>query len=227
MDSKSPELLLDEATYRSAAYGLFTNALRRPEPSNEEWINSDLLKGLSELAARYNLAAMTADDIPTLQERQDEFNRLFESHGQMLAPPYETEYIKDWPQHALIQSTILADIQGFYRAFGLEIGSHCAERCDHVRLELEFLHFLALKEAIAIDRGEKEHFDVVRNAQKKFLEDHAIRWPLRFADRLREQKALPFYQLITDLLAHWITEDAETLCDKSFPPCQTFAGEAP
>lgn len=219
MTMKAHESALLNASYRSAVYGLFGKALRRPRQYGEPWVRGELLKGLAELADRIPGGhAPTSADIAPLRIRQQEFTRLFESHGQMVAPPYETEYTKDWPQQSLLQSATLADVSGFYKAFGLEIGTHCAERCDHIRLELEFLHFLGLKEAIALDRGETEHWEIVRDAQKKFLEDHAGRWPHRLAERLRQKEALPFYLKLAELLALWIEEDMAALGCVTYQP---------
>ncbi len=61
--------------------------------------------------------------------------------------PYETEYTTP---DALYKAHQLADIAGFYRAFGLEMSTENRERPDHLAAELEFMHFLALKEAQAM-----------------------------------------------------------------------------
>ena len=62
--------------------------------------------------------------------------------------PYETEYGNE----ALFQQPQeLGDLMGFYRAFGLAMKQDRRERADHISCECEFLMFLALKEAYALE----------------------------------------------------------------------------
>lgn len=97
-------------------------------------------------------------------------------------PPYEAEY----DQANVFQKTqTLADIAGFYRAFGLETAPALHERADHLSVELEFMQFLCLKEAHAAARGEApERVAQCRAAQTKFLGEHLGRWGRSFAQRL-------------------------------------------
>jgi TorA maturation chaperone TorD len=91
------------------------------------------------------------------------------AHG---CPPYETEFGR---RHVFGQSQELGDIRGFYEAFGVR-PRRGGERPDHIACELEFLSLLALKEAIALARGEDDHVDVCRTAAGRFIADHAGRW---------------------------------------------------
>lgn len=99
-------------------------------------------------------------------------------------PPYETEY---GSPHVFAQSGELADIAGFYRAFGL--AAPATERVDHLAVELEFLSFLAFKEAWAVNNGETERTGELREIQAKFLADHLARWAPAFATRFEARDA--------------------------------------
>ncbi|CAN5337580.1 hypothetical protein BH09PLA1_BH09PLA1_00100 [soil metagenome] len=136
-----------------------------------------------------------------------QYERIF---GLMLpkkCPPYETEYC---PQtFSVYRSQTLADIAGFYRAFGLEPSRDMPERDDHIALELEFMAYLLAKERRAADT---EQATICRDAQKRFAREHLAWWVPAFARALEQQSARMdgpqresiFYALVASALAAFI-----------------------
>jgi DMSO reductase family type II enzyme chaperone len=118
-----------------------------------------------------------------------EYTRLFDRT--VACSPYESENVGG--MRTFTKSRDLADIQGFYKAFGLELGDDAAEMGDHIRVELEFLSTLALKEAYFREEGGGEGLEITREAQKSFLRDHAGRWIPSFCTRLAQEARHPFY----------------------------------
>ncbi|HEX5009732.1 MAG TPA: molecular chaperone TorD family protein [Planctomycetota bacterium] len=103
-------------------------------------------------------------------------------------PPYET----DWcPQtFSVFRSQQLADVAGFYRAFGLQPSRDAPERPDHVALELEFMAWLLAKECHALQAGGPEAAEraaTCREAQRHFVRDHLAWWLPAFALALRRK----------------------------------------
>ncbi len=146
------------------------------------------------------------------EELAAEHSRLFEPRSKLQVPPYETEYtLAESPQHALSQPAHLSDIAGFYKAFGLSISEDRPDRVDHVATELEFMHVLAHKEAIAIESDETEHMEIVRDAQRKFVSDHLGRWTCKFKDRLIEASGGNFYSVLGEILDIWVKFDEDYL----------------
>ncbi len=117
------------------------------------------------------------------------------------APPYESQYGR---LNLGQQSEEMADIAGFYRAFGLKAPEK--ERVDHLAVELEFMAFLALKEAWALHSGEPERALEVRTAQTRFVADHLARWVPVFAGRFETQDPA-----LAGALRDWIARDARDL----------------
>lgn len=105
-------------------------------------------------------------------------------------PPCETEWEPNTDIFYRCQR--LADIAGFYHAFGLELSPSCGERLDHISVEAEFLYVLLAKEAAALADGNHEAVDICRDARQKFFQEHVGWWVPAFA-RTVERAAPPGY----------------------------------
>lgn len=143
---------------------------------------------------------------PQQHRLQQEHDRLFAHRSQILCPIYEAEYDRN---RALTQGTTLADIAGFYRAFGLDIATR--ERPDHLALELEFMSVLTYKEALALRSKLTEEAEICRDAQRKFLEAHLGRWVGIFAQTVLEQTQSGFYRELALQLREFITAECQAL----------------
>jgi len=79
---------------------------------------------------------------------------------------------------------VIADVAGFYRAFGFVADPGLGEVPDHLSVELSFLAYLAVKAAYARHHGLDEAVTVTEDAYGKFLDDHLLFWEARFRGRL-------------------------------------------
>jgi TorA maturation chaperone TorD len=138
-----------------------------------------------------------------------EYNRLFTATEDVLIPVYETEYAVDT---VFAKTKELADLNGFYLAFGLELGKDSqGERPDHVSIELEFMATLLIKEAYARNEGWDDKANVCLEARKKFLKDHIGRWgPALFVMAKRKTK-VEFYATLAGLTTDLINKDLKDL----------------
>lgn len=137
-----------------------------------------------------------------LEDLRSEYIDLFD-RGREQNSPYETEYGRDRPLQKGIE---LADLAGFYKAFGLDPGES-QEMLDHVAVECEFYAVLELKAAALAAHGDPEGVEIVRDAQKKFLESHLG----RFVPALTERPGIArsaFYALA----AAWLRALVEDAC---------------
>ena len=145
-----------------------------------------------ETLAPGEVAAHALDLAPLLSSLQASRNQLIEEYDRVFGlliseecPPYETEYC---PQtFSVYRSHHLADIAGYYRAFGLEPSSQHPERADCIVLELEFMAWLIGKTLYASQRGDSDHMRVCRDAQVSFVRDHLAWWTPAFALALRRK----------------------------------------
>jgi DMSO reductase family type II enzyme chaperone len=118
-------------------------------------------------------------------------------------PPYESEYNQT---HIFEKSQSLADIAGFYKAFGLNLAPDLNDRLDHISVELEFMQFLCLKEAYAVaEHHDQEKLALCRDAQLKFLDEHLGCWAFGFVRRLKNRSGDGLHGLIGEMLVAFLT----------------------
>lgn len=115
---------------------------------------------------------------------------------------YETAYRGD---EIFNHTAVMADVAGFYKAFGLAVGGSTRQRPDHITVELEFLAFVSFKEALCIRGGDDEQADVCADAERAFLADHLGDWAPELGRRLKEHALGPFYRAAGSLLDRWVT----------------------
>lgn len=111
----------------------------------------------------------------------------------------------------------LADINGFYIAFGFGPPAEAASPPDHLGTELEFMSLLYLKTAYALDRRKQEQAQITREAMGKFLQDHLGRWVGAFRAAVVDADAVPAYRAAAALLVRAVELEMARLGVKPIP----------
>lgn len=190
----------DEASLRE----LLTLELPDLEPALSRLDADD---GLLEMARE--LVSLLAD--ADLERLRSGYQETFEASGGLRCPPNEASHTADTPQQGLTRTFEMADVAGFYRAFGVEL-TPGTERPDHIAAELEFMHLLAVKEMIAqAEEDAAEHAAICRDAARAFLGDHLGRWVPRLAACIEESGADPAFVAAGRLLEGFVALDAARL----------------
>jgi TorA maturation chaperone TorD len=189
-------------------------------PGFLEALRSNVLAELCEALARLGESLAVREAAESLRAHlanldparlQSAYQATFEASGGLRCPPHETAHTADRPAAGLVRTFELADVAGFYHAFGVELEPG-TERPDHVSAELEFMQLLAAKEAVALaEEGNGEHAAVCRDAARAFLRDHLGRWVGSFADAVEAGAEEPFYRAAARVLAGFVAHDAARL----------------
>lgn len=190
---------------RAQVYRLLSDAFIYP---TDDWTSdvgavSEILHELrvpDDASAGFRSLGFASWDLPALQS---EYTRAFGVAGSLC---YETEY---GLPHEFRQSQELADLAGFYRAFGFGIGGQVRERQDHIAVELEFMYALCLKQAYAEETGPAEGVEICQEAQRKFLRDHLARWVGFLAERVGQTAPDGPYRALAELTSAFVRAHAQ------------------
>jgi DMSO reductase family type II enzyme chaperone len=104
----------------------------------------------------------------------------------------------------------------FYNHFGLTLSESPHELPDHLTTELEFLHFLAFREAQALEQGEDA--GAYRRAQRDFLARHLGRWVPKLRAKLERESPMPFFLELVRRLESFLLADGAHLVAVAGPP---------
>ncbi len=171
---------------RSAAYRLLSQAMMYPSEDviatlrEEDLPQAQAAAEILDETFSEPLAAFAKElQNATPDDLQREHGHIFTHLLSLDCPPCETVYTA---REIFEETAQLSDIAGFFRAFGMELADR--ERPDHITVELEFMHLLTSKEALAHLHHGAEKARLCRVVQRKFVEEHLGRWGRQFAQQL-------------------------------------------
>jgi TorA maturation chaperone TorD len=139
---------------------------------------------------------------PTAGELNTIYESTFGLLGGSKCPPYETEYVPS--KFTFQRSNMLADVAGYYRAFGLRTSSSNPDRPDHIAMECEFLAQLLELQMRASRAAAHEAADrsgICQAALERFLKEHVVWWFPAFGKLLARQDPGGFYEAVAHFLA--------------------------
>lgn len=137
---------------------------------------------------------------------ESSYVELFEN-GPRRSPIHETEYGR---MRGLSKGTDLADVEGFYLAFGLSRHNGGQVMADHLGVELEFYGTVLAKLATAHECDDSEGVSVLERALQLFLEAHLG----RFAGAVARQPAIaehPHYGRLFATIEGLVASESERL----------------
>jgi putative dimethyl sulfoxide reductase chaperone len=203
--------------HRARLYKLASMAFDRPDEEFEEALLSgtfeeQLLESAAALddEALEEHARQVAEAAPINEDGVDnlysDWATLFGFEEGGNISQYQIEYS---PGTLVTSTDVLADISGFYGAFGLSMDEGNRERVDHLCIQLEFLSHLALQTAYLEQDGDETGIEVLTDAQGSFLEDHLGRWTGRFRETVAEDADVDFYRALAALVDGLADDDTD------------------
>lgn len=194
-------------TARAATYKLLAECYYPPEEATREHVRqlSCSLRALSlpAAAAVDRMMAVLQSDVG-FDELAIDHARLFVGPFALLAPPYGSVYLEG--ERRLMGDSTLAAGECYHEA-GLEVAAGFNGTPDHIAVELEFMHFLGVKELEALAGGNLDRAQNFRHKQRAFLERHLAAWVPDFSRSVEEQAQTEFYQCLAVATRLFIEND--------------------
>jgi DMSO reductase family type II enzyme chaperone len=205
------------AAARSRAWGTFAELFEYPDDELYEAVCSGtLVQVLTDVLGAVDASLVEGGRWEALTEGGGEddlaveFTRLFDvGAGGPPCPLYGGLYVG-------ARMKTMEEVVRFYNHFGLTLSESPRELPDHVTTELEFLHFLAFREAQAIEEGADA--DAFRRAQRDFIARHLGRWIPKLRAKLEGADAMPFFSELVGRLERLLEAELERLVAAVGPP---------
>ncbi|MBI5949762.1 MAG: molecular chaperone TorD family protein [Chloroflexi bacterium] len=196
------------AVTRALGYTLLAHAFAYPDDAGAAALREIAALGAPGLAstplAELCLRAVEASP----EELEAAYVNVFTVGYSPDCPTFETAYLA---ADLIQQTNRMADIAGFYRAFGVENASG-GFRPDDLCVELEFMAFLCQKQAYAAEHLSAARVAEAKRAQRLFLREHLGRWGGGVGARVSAcAERGSFYDIAGRALGAWIADDARLI----------------
>lgn len=215
--AKDPSLMSRLAESRSKAYSMLAMFyLKRPTREFLEMMSkgSPQLEGVDEEIAEalrtIRKEVLKADNLEDYTLRLGvEFTRLFRGvkEGYSPPPPYESVYRGEGRLYGYYTLQVIEA----YRKAGYYPGEEHLSPPDYISAELEFMAYLAQREATAWRKGNVSDARRLLKMEKEFLAEHLLLWVPEFCKRVEEQAKESFYKAVARLTKRFLKLDYEAI----------------
>jgi TorA maturation chaperone TorD len=209
---KKRENMPEVASKRSKVYGLLT-AVYREEP------NPALLRQFKDARFRAALSSLGVDledkffslsEEELIEDLAVEYARLFVGPGKHISP-HESVHLKNEEGGGLLWGEATAKVKKFIESAGFEYKSDYCEIPDHIAVELEFMQGVTERECRAWNQKDNDGVFSCLETEKKFIDEHLVRWVPLFCEEIISYAELPFYREMGKLTKRFIEFEKEEI----------------
>lgn len=201
------------ARMRSHLYGILATVYRQEA-------SSELLKRIKDPQFSIVLSDLEIDLFGDLSQNSEEellealaveHARLFLGPGKHVSPHESVHHKREDGQWGQLWGASTVEVKKFIEATGLNYDGAYRGVPDHISVELEFMELLTQKQAQAESEKDEEGAQRYLEVEKRFLQEHLIRWVPEFCEAVRERADLSFYRELAGLTRRFIEFDWKDL----------------
>ena len=193
------------AAARAHVYDLLATVFRRPLNARRlELLRApEMLAGMTAAAIDPGQDFIKGDAEALLDRLAIDYTQLFHGPVERISP-YECIQLGDSED---LMGTAAEEVRRFMAEAGFSVEPESGELPDHISVELAFMAELARREAEALEADDRKTAEFTASLQRRFLAAHLGRWAERFARKVWDRAATPFYAAMAELLSGYIADE--------------------
>lgn len=206
------------ARQRSNIYGLLA-VIFREELTSELIVQikaPHFMGVLSDIGINLEDEFLNQSEEKLLKDLAVEYTRLFLGPGRHISPHESVHHVRDDGDWGRLWGKSTVEVKKFIESLGLECSAVAKSLPDHISVELELMQKLTQRECQAWTEGDRDGALYCLKLEKKFIEEHLIKWVPLFCDRVTSEAELPFYREIAKITRSFIEFEKENMEPKVF-----------
>ena len=194
------------AKNRSDIYGLLASVYRQEVTSDliQQIKDPQFLGVLSDLGTERLDTFLQKPENELLGDLAVEYARLFLGPGKHISPHESVHHQREDGQWGKLWGASTAEVKKLIEATGLSYSDDFKGLPDHITVEFEFMQQLTLCEEQAWEETDTDKVTTCRQVEKKFIEEHLVRWIPAFCEKVIQEAELPFYRAVAALTRSFI-----------------------
>ncbi len=157
---------------------------------------------------------MQKPEAELLEDLAVEYTRLFLGPGKHISPHESVHHQREDGQWGKLWGASTVEVKKFIEATGLSYTDDYKGMPDHISVEFEFMQQLILREEQAWMDEDRDKAVACRQVEKKFIEEHLIRWIPNFCEKVMQAAELPFFRSLAVLTCSFIEFEIEEMNKK-------------
>ncbi len=212
MDKTERSEMISLASQRANVYGLLAMLYRQELTPDllEEIRSPELLDLLSQWGGELEDDFLGRPEGELLEEMAVEYARLFLGPGRHISPHESVHHEREDGQWGQLWGPATVEVKKSIEGTGLRYETGYRGLPDHISVQLEFLEALTRREENAWTKGDEEGAQRCLDMERRFLDEHLIRWVPAFCDKVITAAELSFYRTLASVTKRFIEFDYQT-----------------
>ncbi|GBD95216.1 MAG TPA: hypothetical protein ENG83_05480 [Nitrospirae bacterium] len=172
---------------------------------------TNMFSTLSDMGVVFGDDFLHKPDKELLEDLAVEYARLFLGPDKHISPHESVHHKRDDGDWGNLWGKSTVEIKKFIETAGLEYKPEYSGLPDHISVELEFMHEVTGREARAWEEKDSEGAIYCIKMEKKFIEEHLVKWIPVFCDKIISEAELSFYREMAKLTGQFIKFESEEI----------------